>query len=199
MTETSVYFVGMTGASGARYGLRLVSALVDTGARVALCLSESAGKVLRYECDLDVDHRCPDLAALFGERASRVQAFPPEMVEAPVSSGSYRAAGAVVCPCSMGTVGSIANGVSRNLIERAADVMLKERRPLVLVPRETPLGLVHLRNLTAVAEAGGIVLPAAPGFYHRPETIDELVDHVILKIGDALGLSLDLVRRWEGG
>lgn len=199
MTAKRRYFVGMTGASGSVYGLRLVSALAAAGAEVAFCLSDSAAKVLRIECDVDVDPRDPDLEAMFGDHAQAVRFFPLQMVEAPVSSGSYRMDGAVICPCSMGTAGSIAAGISGNLIERAADVMLKERRPLVLVPRETPLSLIHLKNLTKLAEAGAIVLPAAPGFYHRPESIDDLVEHVVLKITDCLGLRLDLVPRWGGG
>src|SRR5436189_206047 len=108
-------------------------------------------------------------------------------------------AGMVVCPCSMGTVAAIAHGTSRSLIERAADVVLKERRKLVLVPRETPLSLVHLRNLTLVTEAGGVVLPAAPGFYHRPQQVRDLVDFVVQRVLDHLDLEIDLVKRWGGG
>jgi 4-hydroxy-3-polyprenylbenzoate decarboxylase len=104
----------------------------------------------------------------------------------------------VICPCSMGTVSAVAQGSSRSLIERAADVTLKERRPLILVPRETPLSLVHLRNLTAVTEAGATVLPAAPGFYHKPKGIDDLVDFLVQRILDQLGLSIDVAPRWQG-
>lgn len=114
------------------------------------------------------------------------------------ASGSYRSAGMVICPCSMGTVSAIAQGSSRSLVERAADVVLKERRKLILVPRETPLSLVHLRNLVAVTEAGAVVIPAAPGFYHRPTTIDQLVDFIVQRIVDQLGLEIDLAPRWEG-
>lgn len=192
-------FVALTGASGSIYGLTLVRTLVGAGVEVAFTLSESGAKVLRYEQGIDVDHTDPDLGALFGEQAEGVRFFPADMVEAPISSGSYRTDGAVICPCSMGTLGGIAGGVSGNLVERAADVMLKEGRPLILVPRETPLSLIHLRNMVAVAEAGAVVLPAAPGFYHRPETIDDLVAHVVLKITDRLGLRLELVPRWAGG
>ena len=192
-------FVGQTGASGAVYGLTLIRTLVANGVEVLYALTESAAKVLRYEMDVDVDHRDPDLERLFPGHGGRVRFYPLDRIEAPVSSGSYRVDAAVICPCSMGTLGSIAAGTSANLITRAADVMLKEGRPLVLVPRETPLGLIHLRNLVAVAEAGAVVLPAMPGFYHRPETIDDLVRHVVTKITDRLGLRLDLVDRWGGG
>ncbi|MHC4859652.1 MAG: UbiX family flavin prenyltransferase [Planctomycetota bacterium] len=192
-------FVGTTGASGAVYGITLVRTLVRAGIGVAYTLSPSGAKVLRYELDLEVDHRSPDLEALFPGHDGAVTFFPIDMVEAPVSSGTHATDAAVICPCSMGTLGSIAAGTSANLIERAADVMLKEGRPLVLVPRETPLSLVHLRNMTRAAEAGAAILPAAPGFYHRPETIGDLVDHVVTKITDRLGIRLDLIERWDGG
>lgn len=189
-------FVGMTGASGAVYTRALVRTLVGAGIEVAFCMSDSAAKVLRYEEGVEVDPRAPDLAALFGEAAAGIRFFPLDMVEAPVSSGSYATDAAVICPLSMGTLGSIAAGTSANLIERAADVMMKEGRPLVLVPRETPLSLIHLENMVRVARAGAVVLPAAPGFYHRPKSIDDLVNHVVTKITDRLGIRLDLIERW---
>ena len=191
-------FVGMTGASGAVYGVTLVRALVGAGIEVSATLSESGAKVLRYELDVEVDHRAPDLERLFPGGGSAVTFFPIDRVESPVSSGSHGTDAVVICPCSMGTLGSIAAGTSANLVERAADVMLKEGRPLVLVPRETPLSLVHLRNMTRAAEAGAVILPAAPGFYHRPETIDDLVSHVVTKITDRLGIRMDLIERWGG-
>lgn len=114
------------------------------------------------------------------------------------ASGSARSAGMVICPCSMGTVAAIAHGTSRSLVERAADVALKERRPLILVPRETPFSVVHLRNLTAVAEAGATVVPAAPGFYHRPASVEDLVDFIVQRVVDHMKLEIDLVSRWSG-
>ena len=114
------------------------------------------------------------------------------------ASGSRRTSGMVICPCSMGTVAAIAGGTSRSLVERAADVTLKERRKLILVPRETPLSLIHLRNLVAVTEAGAVVVPAAPGFYHRPTRIEELMDFVVQRILDQLDLDIQIARRWEG-
>jgi 4-hydroxy-3-polyprenylbenzoate decarboxylase len=189
-------FVGMTGASGAIYTRTLVPALAQAGVEIAFCMSESAAKVLEYEERIEIDPRAPDLELLFGEAASAVRFFPLDMVEAPVSSGSYATDAAVICPCSMGTLGSIASGTSNNLIERAADVMLKEGRTLVLVPRETPLSLIHLENMVRVARAGAAILPAAPGFYHQPKTIGDLVRHVVTKITDRLGVRLDLIERW---
>lgn len=191
-------FVGMTGASGAIYGIELVRALAGAGVEVLFSLSPAGAKVLRLEMDLDVDPSAPDPEALFPGHGGSVRSFGHDEVEAPVSSGTFRTDAAVICPCSMGTAGSIAAGTSGNLIERAADVMLKEGRPLVLVPRETPLSLIHLRNLTRLAEAGAAVVPAMPGFYHRPRTIDDLVRHVVTKITDRLGLRLDLAPRWGG-
>jgi 4-hydroxy-3-polyprenylbenzoate decarboxylase len=117
---------------------------------------------------------------------------------APPASGSARSAGMVICPCSMGTLAAIAAGTSRSLVERAADVTLKERRPLVLVPRETPLGVIHLENMLRVSRAGAVVLPASPGFYHRPSRIDELVDFVVARVLDHLGVAHSLSRRWAG-
>lgn len=191
-------FLGITGASGAVYGIRLAEVLVRAGIEVALCVSEAGAKVLRYEMDLEVDPYSPDPGILCPRGGGLVSAYPIDQVEAPVSSGSHRSDGAVICPCSMGTVGAIAHGLSGNLIERAADVMLKERRTLIVVPREAPMTLIHLRNLAAIAEVGGNVVPAAPGFYHRPQSIEDLVDQVILKITDLCGLELDLIERWSG-
>jgi 4-hydroxy-3-polyprenylbenzoate decarboxylase len=189
-------FVGMTGASGAIYARALVSALVAAKVEVAFSMSSSAAKVLRYEEGVEVDPFSPDLYSLFGDDAARVRFFPLDMVEAPVSSGSYATDAAVICPCSMGTLGRVAGGISGNLIERAADVMMKEGRPLILVPRETPLSLIHLENMTRLARAGAVILPAAPGFYHRPKSIDDLIRHVVTKITDRLGIRLDLIERW---
>ena len=146
------FFVGWTGASGAIYGVRLVRTLLEAGAAVDLCITDSGAKVIRHEVAGQGDFRPSDAARLLGGDVARLRVYSPEEVEAPVSSGSHGCDGAVVCPCSMGTAGCIAAGTSRNLIERVADVMLKEARRLVLVVRETPLSLIHLRNLARVAE-----------------------------------------------
>ena len=151
--------------------------------------------MLREECSIgDLDA----LEAATGGDWSTVRVFTDHDRGALPASGSQRTHAMVVCPCSMGTVSAIAQGSSRSLVERAADVTLKERRRLVLVPRETPLSLVHLRNLVAVTEAGAVVVPAAPGFYHRPTAIGELVDFVVQRILDQLELDLEVAPRWEG-
>ena len=201
MEPSQRIFVGMCGSSGARYGRRFVEVLLGLGWEVGLCLSDAARKVLELEDGIRFDPRSQEsLRETFGAGAAeRLRAWDNAQIEAPAASGSALRRGAVIIPCSMGTLGSIAAGTSANLVERAADVMLKEGRPLVLVPRETPLSVVHLRNMTRLAEAGAVVLPAAPGFYHRPETIDDLVAHVVTKITDRLGVRLDLIERWGGG
>lgn len=190
--------VGICGASGSRYGLRLLRALVAARREVALVVSRGGARVLEVEEGIRVDPDRPDAEALAPGHGGLVEAFPLHDVAAPFSSGTHPVAGMAVVPCSMGTLSRIAHGNSGNLLERAADVMLKERRRLVLVPRETPLSLVHLRNMVAATEAGAVVLPAAPGFYHGPRSVDDLVDHVVQKILDQFGVEGDLVRRWSG-
>jgi 4-hydroxy-3-polyprenylbenzoate decarboxylase len=192
------YVVGICGASGARYGRALLRALVDAKQEVALVVSRGGAKVLEVEEGIRVDPEAPHADLLVPGHGGRVEGYSLSDVAAPFSSGTHRVAGMVVCPCSMGTLSRIAHGNSGNLLERAADVMLKERRRLVLVPRETPLSLVHLRNMTAATEAGAVVLPAAPGFYHSPKSVDDLVAHVVQKILDSLGVEADLIRRWGG-
>lgn len=190
------FVLGICGASGARYGLRLLRALAGGGHEVALVVSRGGARVLEIEEGIAVDPAAPDAEALCPGHGGRVTAFPLHDVAAPFSSGTHPVAGMVIAPCSMGTLSRVAQGTSSNLLERAADVMLKERRKLVLVPRETPLSLIHLRNMVAVTEAGAVVLPAAPGFYHDPRSIDDLVDHVVTKVLDQLGVESDLIRRW---
>ena len=187
--------LAITGASGAPYGVRLLEVLARSRVSVWLITSEHGMRLLREECGIDsVDA----LRRATGNDWSSVVVFPDEDRGALPASGSQRTSGMVVCPCSMGTVAAVAAGTSRSLVERAADVTLKERRKLILVTRETPLSLVHLRNLLAVAEAGAVVLPAAPGFYHRPTRVSELVDFVVQRVLDQLGLELEIARRWTG-
>jgi 4-hydroxy-3-polyprenylbenzoate decarboxylase len=140
-----------------------------------------------------------ELTRATGGDWSSVKVFDDKDRGALPASGSVKSAGMVICPCSMGTVAAVAHGTSRSLVERSADVALKERRPLILVPRETPLSLVHLRNLTLATEAGALVLPAAPGFYHRPEQVSDLVDFIVQRIVDHLGLDIQVAPRWGGG
>jgi 4-hydroxy-3-polyprenylbenzoate decarboxylase len=191
----STFVVGLSGGSGVRYGLRLLEVLLRADHRVHLVATGAAFRVLRYEAGIEVDAaQLPQLvdAAL----RDRLTVHAIDRVEAAPASGSGSIDGVVLCPCSMGTLARVTHGISSNLLERAADVALKQRRPLVVVPRETPLPVVHLRNMLALAEAGAIVLPACPGFYHRPQTIDDLVDFVVGRVLDALGLDHELVARW---
>ena len=187
--------LAITGASGAPYAVRLLDVLARHKVPTELIISSHGWRLLEAESGV------ADEAALrtaTGGDWSSITVYPDGDRGARPASGSHRTRGMVVCPCSMGTVAAIAHGTSRSLIERAADVTLKERRKLILVPRETPLSLVHLRNLTAVTEAGAIVIPAAPGFYHRPTTIAELVDFIVQRLVDQLDLDISIAPRWEG-
>jgi flavin prenyltransferase len=187
--------LALTGASGAPYGVRLLEVLARQRVPVWLIASEHGVRLLRDECGIK---SLEGLREATGGDWSSVTLFPDEDRGALPASGSQQTHGMVICPCSMGTVAAIAMGTSRSLVERAADVTLKERRKLILVPREAPLSLVHLRNLVAVTEAGAVVLPAAPGFYHRPTKVSELVDFVVQRILDQLGIEHRLSKRWEG-
>jgi flavin prenyltransferase len=191
--------VALTGASGAPYGVRLIDVLLRAGRTVHLCVSPAAVQVMTRELGraIDPDKFAP--AALFGGPppvSGQLRYHHYRDFSAGIASGSFPTAGMVICPCSMGTVGAIAHGLSENLIHRAADVHLKERRKLVLVPRETPLGLVQLRNLTACAEAGAVVLPAMPAFYTRPRVVADMVDFVVGRVCDQLGVEHQLFERW---
>jgi 4-hydroxy-3-polyprenylbenzoate decarboxylase len=184
----------ITGASGAPYAVRLLEVLARRGVPVWLLVSAHGLRLLEEECGID---SVGELERRTGPWRTVVP-FDESDRGARPASGSAKTSGMVVCPCSMGTVAAIAHGTSRSLIERAADVTLKERRPLVLVPRETPLSLVHLRNLVSAAEAGATVIPAAPGFYHRPTKVEDLVDFVVQRVLDHLGVEADLAPRWSG-
>jgi len=186
--------VAITGASGAPYAVRLVQVLAAEKVPVWLLVSSHGWRLLKEECGLGTPSQLERKTGPW----KTITLFDDTDRGAAPASGSARTAGMVVCPCSMGTLAAIAHGTSRSLIERAADVTLKERRPLVLVPRETPLSLVHLRNLVAAAEAGATVLPAAPGFYHRPRKVEALVDFVVQRVLDHVGVETDLVARWTG-
>ncbi|HXY20833.1 MAG TPA: flavin prenyltransferase UbiX [Gemmatimonadales bacterium] len=187
--------MAITGASGAPYGVRLLQVLSGAGVPVWLIVSAHGWRLLREECGIGT---AGQLARSVGAAWKQVELFGDGDRGGRPASGSARTAGMVVCPCSMATLAGIATGNSRSLIERAADVVLKERRRLVLVPREAPLSLVHLRNMVAVTEAGATVIPAAPGFYHRPKAIADLVDFVVQRVVDHLGVEVELVPRWSG-
>jgi flavin prenyltransferase len=191
------YLVCMTGASGAVYGLGLLRALASREgpcpeAEIHLVASAWAEAVVLEETGRSL----ADQVSALGP--GRIALHRPDDLASPLSSGSFRLAAAFVAPCSMGTAGAIAAGVSANLIQRAGAVALKEGWPLVLVPRETPLSLVALRALVALKEAGAVILPASPGFYTRPSSVDELVDQIVARILDAVGLELPGAKRWEG-
>jgi 4-hydroxy-3-polyprenylbenzoate decarboxylase len=193
--------LAMTGASGAPYGLRLLEVLIEAGRAVHLTLSPAAVEVLEQETDRRVRLDRFDLTDLLGAAARKaaqgqVCYHDYRDFRAGIASGSFLTAGMAVCPCSMGTAAAIAHGLSQNLIHRAADVHLKERRRLVLVPRETPLNVVQLRNLTLCAEAGAVVLPAMPAFYGRPQSLQDAVDFVVGRVCDQLGVEHRLLRRW---
>jgi 4-hydroxy-3-polyprenylbenzoate decarboxylase len=196
--------VAITGASGAIYGKRLAEELLSRGKRLILLISKNGWLILQQEMNFlaqgDEDVVSRKLRAWFGldEEDDSVVYYHYENLLAPLASGSSRASGMIICPCSMATVAAIAHGYSSNLITRTADVMLKENRPLLLVPRETPLNEIHLQNLLTLKRCGAQVVPAMPAFYHKPETVEEIVDFMVGKILDLLGVEHKLFRRWEG-
>jgi len=191
--------LALTGASGAAYGVRLLEVLLRAGRTVHLTLSPAAVEVLQQELDRRVLLQRFELTDLLGgapPEGGRVAYHDYRDFHAGIASGSFLTAGMVVCPCSMGTVAAIAQGLSQNLIHRAADVHLKERRRLVLVPRETPLSAIQLRNLATCAEAGAVVLPAMPGLYRKPQSVADMIDFVVGRVCDQLGVGHTLLQRW---
>ncbi len=191
-----------TGASGLAYGLRLLECLLGAGCRVDLLVSQAARIVARQELDLALPSDSTELVAMlngrFAGHLGELRVYGEKEWFAPAASGSNPADAMVVCPCTMGSLAAIAHGLADNLIERAADVMLKEKRPLILVPRETPFSLIHLRNMTQLAEAGATILPANPGFYYRPDSVAQVTDFVVARILDQLYIANDLLPRWGG-
>jgi 4-hydroxy-3-polyprenylbenzoate decarboxylase len=194
MSELPVV-LAITGASGAPYAVRLLEVLARAEVPVWLIVSGHGMRLLREECGIG---NTDELRAATGGAWPSITLFADDDRGGKPASGSQRTRGMVICPCSMGTVSAVAHGSSRSLVERAADVTLKEGRRLILVPRETPLSLVHLRNLTACSEAGATIIPAAPGFYHRPTSIGQLVDFIVQRILDQLDLAIDIAPRWDG-
>ena len=202
------FFVGITGASGHAYARRLMRALVELGHAVDVSITSAGLKVLAHEQGIRLaasdlgsgnDAERAAIEAIVGPRgAERLRFFPPEAIEAPPSSGTSGTEASLIVPCSMGTLARVSAGYSSNLVERAADVALKEGRTLLICPRETPLSAIHLENLLRLARLGAVVLPAMPGFYHRPESLDDLVDHVVGKILDRLGIDQSVGARWDG-
>lgn len=202
--------LAITGASGSAYGIRLLEVLIASGRNVHLVISPAGTQVLEHELGLKINPAESSFEVLLSDDRFPGLRVRPESSEDPgrvffhnyrdfsagIASGSFQTAGMVICPCSMGTLASVAHGLSTNLIQRAADVHLKERRKLVVVPRETPLGSIQLENMKRLADAGAVILPAMPGFYHNPQSISDLVDFVVGRICDQIGVTHDLSKRW---
>jgi flavin prenyltransferase len=197
MTSITLAF---TGASGMPFGLRTLECLVNAHCHVYLLYSSAAQIVAKQECGLTIPAQPREAARMFSERFKaedgQIEVFAREDWNAPIASGSSAAHAMAICPCTVGTLGAIAAGLADNLIHRAADVMLKERRKLVLVPRETPLSTIHLANMLTLAQAGAVILPPAPGFYNDPRSIGDLVDFVVARVLDQLGVEHALQPRW---
>ena len=179
--------IGISGASGVIYGVRLLEKLKEKNMETHLVVTQAAEKILEHETDLNK------------QKLTKMATFHYEIGDliAPIASGSFLTHGTVVIPCSMKTLAGIAHGYADNLLLRAVDVTLKEKRPLILVPRETPLRTVHLENMLKLAAEGASIVPAMPGFYHNPQTLDDLINHIVGKVLDILGISNDLYRRWS--
>ncbi len=193
--------VAITGASGSRYGLRLVEALTAPACdrRVGLIVSPSGRKVMEHEAPPPGDRDAPFPLGFFSPEArERITVYPADDMAMAFSSGSRRFQALAVVPASMNTVAAVAHGITLNVIHRLADVALKERRSLVMVPREAPFSVTHLENLLALARKGAVILPASPAFYQKPETLDDMVNFMAGRVLDQLGLGHDLYRRWQG-
>jgi len=190
----------MTGASGAQYGLRLLEELVKANVQISLLLSRPAQIVIKTETNFDLPSRASDIQQFFTEKfqanAEQIKAYEREQWMAPIASGSGVADATVICPCTTGTLSSIAVGSSRNLLERAADVALKERKKLILVIRETPFSDIHLENMLKLSRMGAIIMPANPGFYQQPKTLDDIIDFMVARILDHLDITHKLVPNW---
>jgi 4-hydroxy-3-polyprenylbenzoate decarboxylase len=186
------YIVGITGASGSIYGIRLIEELLKSGNEVHIIITASGKKVMTYETEYDLNSLKQHLDTI-----SNKYVFQDiDNLFAPKASGSFKTDGMIIIPCSMASLGEIANGASKNLLGRSADVCLKERRKLVVVPRETPLSTIHLKNMLTLSEAAAVILPAMPGFYHKPKTLSEAVDFVVGKVLDTLEVENNLFKKW---
>ena len=206
LNQDKTYVVAISGASGSIYGVRLIKALAESGARVLVILSHAGCKVLAHEMGMapmgmDPGQSFSDFLVQYGvneDQLQKIDIFTQDQIASAPASGSFVHDGMAVVPCSMKTLSAVASGYADNLITRSCDVSLKEKRPLVLVPRETPLGLIHLENMARACRAGAVILPPAPSFYSFPVTMDDLVDTVVARILDHLGAVHTLVERWEG-
>ncbi len=198
--EKTPVILALTGASGVQYALRLLQCLLQSKTPVYLMVSKAAQIVLSMETDLNVPGKPAEMQRFFsrqfGSDEALLTVYGQEQWTAPIASGSHRAKAMVVCPCTTGTLAAIANGNSDNLLERAADVMLKERRQLIMVVRETPFSQIHLENMLRLSQAGATIMPANPGFYHKPTGLDDIVDFMVARVLDHLGIEHELLNRW---
>ena len=200
MADHNTITVAITGASGAQYGIRLLEQLVAADKRIYLLISKAAQMVMTLEMDIQVSGNSDKAEVLFqrltGARDGQIRLYGKEDWTSPVASGSGAPAQMVICPCSTGTLSAVATGACNNLIERAADVILKERKQLILVPRETPLSTIHLQHMLTLSQMGAVMLPAMPGFYHKPQSVDDMVDFVVARILNQLGIEQQLLKPW---
>jgi len=200
MRTPRTFTLAFTGASGMPYGIRLLEELLASGNHVFLMYSQAAQIVAQQEMKLALSSRTNEaeefLSQRFKAKEGQLHVFGREEWFAPVASGSSPADSMIICPCTMGTLAAVATGLGRNLIERAADVMLKEHHKLILVPRETPFSAIHLENMQKLVQCGAVILPANPGFYHHPESVQDLVDFVVARILDHLNVEHSLIPRW---
>ncbi len=194
--STGRLVVGVTGASGAIYAQRFLREAARHYREIFLILSEQAVHVANTELDICISKQSFATTAWLGEDFPQIKLLSDKNYFTPPASGSFRHDGMVIVPCSMGTAGRIANGISDDLITRSADVCLKEKRPLIVVPREMPMNVIMLRNLTTLAEAGATVIPACPAWYHKPETLEQLADTVVARILQSLGIEQSLMKEW---
>ena len=199
-TSLNTVTLALSGASGMAYGLRLLECLLAADIDVNLLVSHAAHLVTKQELGVALPARASDLERQLSEslatRDGQLRVYGREDWNAPVASGSNPADAMVVCPCSMGTLAAIAHGTSDNLIERAADVMLKEQKQLILVPREAPFSTLHLENMLKLSRMNAVILPANPGFYHRPQSVEDIIDFIVARILDQLGVEHALMARW---
>ncbi|MFU0784054.1 4-hydroxy-3-polyprenylbenzoate decarboxylase [Thermohydrogenium kirishiense] len=186
------YIISITGASGSILGLRLIEELLKSDCKVHFLISKNGCNVMKYETGLTFD----DAVQHFKKISEKINIYDVDDMFAPIASGSYKLDGMVIIPCSMGTLSSIACGISSNLIHRAADVCLKEKRKLIIVPRETPFNLIHLKNMAALSEMGANILPAVMTFYNKPTSIDDMINFIVGRVLDVLGIENNLFNRW---
>ncbi|NBI30469.1 UbiX family flavin prenyltransferase [Chengkuizengella marina] len=190
------WIVGITGASGAIYGVRLCEVLLELGFHVKILITEAGWRVLKEELNWNVSQRQETLKKYFSLFPGEYSYFPIQDIGASIASGSYQTEGMVIMPCSMGTLAGISHGMSDNLMERAADVMLKEGRKLIVVPRETPLHMIHLENMLRLSKVGATIIPAMPAFYYKPKTIEDIVSFLVGKVLDMMGIKHNMFTRW---